>query len=99
MKKLNPNADGYDFQEKLNEIVDWINIVSADFEFELPKRMESQRGFNSDGQKILTKSEWKVIKKCLRYCQHRLYVHEFSGIHLALSQEDKRVFEMFTKKM
>ena len=100
MKKLEIVWDKSD--EKINELVDFVNLQE--------KRNDFQQSIDIDEFKYYedlpnmqvecySKKENEVIKKCLKYCRHRLQEHQFCGIHKALSCEDVSRFEDLIKKI
>lgn len=83
-------ANQFQMAEKINEIIDWLQPISD-------KRDETLKMLGEAG--YFTNDEFDVIKKCLRYCSHRLLCHSYTGIHSALSQEDKKIFNHIYKNL
>ena len=114
-----------DVERKINELVDFANFHKQWHEFDQPKKLEVKHDFvdpfeefdrfqkywGKDTQNVFcyTDKENEVIKKCLKYCRHRLsdahFVKSWSGrindtgINKALSCDDKKVFYKILKKI
>lgn len=117
MKKLGQKNFWDRSDEKINEIVDWINLQEKKDDFLdaiddfKPKKLEvrnykdeSPFEYKDESKGFMnfcyTNEENEVIKKCLKYCNHRQSGHfEITGIDRALSREDLKVFRDILKKI
>lgn len=109
MKKLKIRNTYFDnitplkeMSEKINEIIGFLEPIPAtDLKIFCRNKEEIERSDKECG--YVDDEEWEVIKKCLRYCYHRLTDHDQicdqTGIQKALSSKDKKIFKQIINNL